>query len=136
MPIERQTDQDQRRWLNQAVRSFKWTRTATARAHEFDFAKLYSTLKCQAIEEEKGREMRAERRDSRARVGDKSLGRLVFFGDVYGQAKPNPRHSPYTPRKKRRLTENALAAENRDTAAMSAQIALASQDTLGRVAKP
>ena len=60
VPIERQTDQDQRRWLKQAVRSFKWTRATTARAHELDFAKLLSTLKCQAIEEDKGREMRAE----------------------------------------------------------------------------
>ena len=106
VPVERHTDQDQKRCLKQAVRSFKRTRETTARAHELYFAKVYSTLKCQAIEEDKGLEMRAERRDCRSGYGEKSLRRRILFGDVYRRAKPN--HRPYTPREKKSSNGNCF----------------------------
>lgn len=45
VPKERQTEKDQKRWLKNAVRSYKWARPTTARAHELDFAQMYTMLK-------------------------------------------------------------------------------------------
>lgn len=102
VPHERQTDEDQIRWLKNAVRSYKWTRPTNSRAHEMDFAKLYSTLRSQAIEEERSREAREklERGRYRSRVGDRSLGKGIYYGDMYGNGKYNPKHKPYVPREK------------------------------------
>lgn len=49
----RQNEKEQKRWLKKAVRSYKWARQTTTRAHKLSFSKMHSTLKAQAIEEDK-----------------------------------------------------------------------------------
>nr|AHF58602.1 polyprotein [Chondrus crispus] len=94
VPKGRQTDLDQKRWLKNAVRQYRWARPTTARAHDMDFARMYATLRSQAIEEERAMENRSERGRYRSKVGDKSLGRRILFGDMYGRDISNPRHTP------------------------------------------
>lgn len=69
VPKSRQTEANQNRRLKKAVRSFRWTRATTARAHELDFWQMYATLKSQAIEEDRGREMQEGKGLYRSRAG-------------------------------------------------------------------
>lgn len=50
IPKRRLTDAYQKRWMNYTVRSYSWTRSTTVRAHEMDFAQMYSTIRSHAIE--------------------------------------------------------------------------------------
>lgn len=91
VPKGRQTDSDQKRWMKYAVRSYRWARPTTARAHEMDFAQMYSTLRSQAIEEDKSTAKRSDVRGVfKSRVGDKSFGKAMNLTDMYGNKRDNP----------------------------------------------
>lgn len=87
VPENRQNEAEQKRWLKRAVRMYSWARPTTARTNELDFAKMYATLRAQAIEEENSTRSRAYG----GKIGDKSLGQRVWFGDTYGRPKENPK---------------------------------------------
>lgn len=80
-----------------------------------DFAKLYSTLRIHAIEEERSRETREnlDRGRYRSRVGDRSLGKDIHYGDMYGKGKHNPRHKPYVRRDKSQFKGNCYGCGER-----------------------
>lgn len=107
VPENRQNEAEQKRWLKRAVRMYRWARPTTARAQELDFAQMYSTLRSQAIEEEKARKTREDGRLS-SRIGDKSLGQNIWFGDMYGKTKPNPKYNPHLGRKRGSLRGNCF----------------------------
>lgn len=95
VPKYLQNDSEQKRWLKKAVTAYRWARPTTARAHELDFAKMYAALRSQAIEEENSRKVERAGGRLRSKVGDKSLRKQVWFGDMYGNPRQNPKHNPY-----------------------------------------
>ena len=92
VPKNLQTEEEQKRWLKYAVRSYRWARPTTARASELDFATMYANLRAQAIEEKRAADMKG--RTTRGRIGDKTLGN-VLFRDTYGNPRPNPKYRPF-----------------------------------------